>query len=519
MTGGRPAPTVPAANANLALLGRFWARWQPDAVAIACDDEEVTWADLERSSDALAHGLVAGGLAPGDVVAVLLGNRVEFLEVNQAALKAGAMVAPLNLRLAPAEVAHQVAQSGASWLVTETALLPAVEAAVEEVPGLRVVDVDDQGLDALRRPGGPFPIAPRDPTDGAYLAYTSGTTGLPKGAVLTHGGVQGTGAVRNAVYGLTSADRVLCVAQLGVAGTLLATWSLTCLVAGATMVLERTFDASDSVALIEERRVTTMFAVPIFFERMAGQAHFGTADLSAFRHAVTGGASVTHELLRQFHARDIPLVQGYGMTESCAAGTFLSDRESEVRLGSSGIPLIGHEVRITDDDGRDRPPGEPGEILLRGPGVLREYHRAPEATAAALHGGWLHSGDIGYLDDTGYLYVVDRKKDMVITGGFNVYPAEVERALAGLGGLDLCVIGVEDERWGETPVLVVHAEAGELDLDAVRSTLVRTLADFKRPRHVVVSDAPLPRSALGKLVKHELRQRYPVLPPSAIALW
>ena len=503
---------------NLAYLSRFWAKWKPEIIAVTCDNDNLSWSELETRTDALARGMLQQGVNKGDVVAVLMTNSVTYLEIALAAIKVGAICAPLNLRLTPNELTHQLENSGAVCVFSESGLIDRLQSSAEKLNQLRVVSVDDgaeDSLESFRVDGSPFPIVDCDDDDGVFLAYTSGTTGLPKGALLTHGGVRISAVTRNLVYGHTNSEKLLCVAQLGAGGTMVATWASTCVVGGASIVLEQQFDPERSLSMIEHDRITTMFAVPIFYERMSQEPAFENSNLLAFRHAVTGGASVSLDLLRRYHARGVPMVQGYGLTETSASGVCLRDEESETRIGSAGIPVFNAALKIIGATGEELPPGEPGEILIRHPGVMKEYFRSPELTAEALRDGWLHTGDIGLLDSEGYLYVIDRKKDMLISGGFNVYPAEIERALAGNKGYDFAVIGIPDSRWGEVPLLLVETQEDSIDIGRISIICETELADFKRPRWAVRIEGPFPRNSLGKIAKNELRARYRTLPDDA----
>ena len=383
-----------------------------------------------------------------------------------------------------------------------------------ERPALVVLDVDDaswaERVTSGRRPA-PVDVADDDPF---FICYTSGTTGQPKGAVLTHRSWFYASMVRALQGGINKNDRILLPFPLaftgGLALAMVALWS------GATLVLEPAFEPGRALELIEAQRITVFMAVPTLFQLMAQHPAFAATDISSIRCASSGGATVPVSLLRTFLDRGITMTQTYSLTEVSASGITLPYHEAFERVGSCGVPAMHSEAKIVDDDGVEVPPGTVGEIAIRGPEVMAGYWRNPEATAAALRDGWCHTGDLGRMDDDGYFYVVDRAKDMLISGGLNVYPAEIERELAGLDGIvELAVIGVPDERWGETPAVIAVTDGRTLTGADVLARCDGRLADFKLPRYLVVRDSPLPRNMSNKVLKAELRAQYADLPETA----
>jgi fatty-acyl-CoA synthase len=498
---------------NLADICRHWARWQPAEVALWFDGATITWRDLDRRTDELAAGLAASGVGVGDRVALLMLNRPEWIEVELAALKLGAVVVPLNVRFTPPEIAFVVADAGCRLVVTEDALAGGLAAARERDPGLLVVTAEE--LDRLRVDGGapPDPAPTRAP-DPAFICYTSGTTGDPKGAVLTHGSWNVASQGWAQAIQLVLSDRVYLPFPLAFTGGLAV--HLFTMWAGARLVLDRAFDPDRTLSLFESERLTALLAVPVIHQQLVDHPRFAGADLSSWRVACSGGASVPASLIAQVQARGVPMLQGYSLTEASAAGTILPGHDAERKLGSAGLAIPHGRVGVLDADGRPCAPGEVGEIVVAGPQVMAGYWNQPEASAAALRDGWLHTGDLGRLDDEGYLYVVDRAKDMLISGGLNVYPAEIERQLAALPGVvEVAVIGVDDERWGETPAVIAYTGGAPLDGATVLAACEGVLADYKLPRYLVVSDEPLPRNMSGKILKRDLRARYADLPGTA----
>lgn len=493
---------------DLTDIGRHWARWQPDAVALRFEGAGITWRQLQQSTDALAAGLARLGVDAGDRVAVLMSNRPEWIEVSLAALRLGAVVVPLNIRFTPAEISFVVADAGCGVVVTEHALEAGLAALGETAGAVTVILAEE--LDRLRSADRP-PSVDTAWDDPAFICYTSGTTGDPKGAVLTHGSWNIASQGWAQAIQLTQADRVYLPFPLaftgGLAVFLFTYW------AGARLVLDRAFDADRTLELFESERLTALLAVPVIHQQLVDHAGFEHADLSSWRVACSGGASVPQSLIATVQARGVPMLQGYSLTEASAAGTILPGHDARRKLGSAGLAIPHGRIDVVDDDGRSCAADEIGEIVVAGPQVMSGYWNQPDATAEALRNGWLHTGDLGRLDDEGYLYVVDRAKDMLISGGLNVYPAEIERVLASLPGVvEVAVIGVPDRRWGETPAVIAWTGGASLDAAAVVDACSGVLADYKLPRYLVVREQPLPRNMSGKVLKRDLRDEYADLP-------
>jgi fatty-acyl-CoA synthase len=494
-------------------LGR-WVRDRasitPGRIAIEYRGEPTTYAELDARSERLADGLLRLGLRRGDRVASLTGNRPEHVELFFACAKAGLVLAPLSWRLAPAELAYQLTDAEPAVLFVEPERDSLADAALQVAASTpRRLALARAELDALAPAGATTPQdAPADDDD-LLLLYTAGTTGRPKGARLTHRNCFWTNLSLDRTADLSATDVVLqMLPQFHVGGwnvqPLLAWWK------GATVVLEPKFDAARALELIESRRVTTMMGVPANYLFMAGDRRFGDADLSSLRRAIVGGAPMPEPLLRTWRDRGVEIVQGYGLTEASPNVLCVPPEDAMRRLGWAGKPYPHVEVALADPesgapiDGRGS-----GELLVRGPGVFAGYWRDPEATRAALREGWLHTGDIAERDDEGFYRIRDRIKDMYVSGGENVYPAEVEAALHEHPAVaDAAVIGVPDERWGEAGVAIVVARPGaRVDEQDLIAHCRARLAAFKAPRVVRFAEE-LPRSASGKLLKRELRERY-----------
>ncbi|MFC6085120.1 acyl-CoA synthetase [Sphaerisporangium aureirubrum] len=488
-------------------LGRWprdRARATPERTAVVFGDEEITYATLDARSERLASALLRAGARPGDRVASLTGNRPEHVELFFACAKAGLILTPVNVRLTAPEIAYQLSHAEPSFLFADPALLPlAAEARAASGHPVRIAELTRPALDSLA-PGAEVP-APAD-GDGLLLVYTSGTTGRPKGALLSHANCFWTNLSLDRGCELREDDVVLQVLpQFHVGGwnvqPLLAWWK------GATVVLEPSFDPGRALRLIADRRVTTMMGVPATYLFMAQHPGFAAADLSSLRRVMVGGAPMPEPLLRTWLDRDVPIVQGYGLTEAAPNVLCLPPADVARRVGWAGVPYPHVDVALRDTETGElvHGPGA-GELLVRGPNVFTGYWRDPAATRAAVTGGWLSTGDIAERDADGYHRIRDRAKDMYISGGENVYPAEAESVLhAHPGVAEAAVVGVPDPRWGEVGcAFVVPAAGAAADADTLLAHCRAHLAGYKVPRHVVLVDR-LPRSAVDKVLKSELR--------------
>jgi fatty-acyl-CoA synthase len=510
--GGARRPT--GRSSGELTLGR-WVRDRalvtPARVAIEHRGEPTTYAELDARSERLADALLRLGLRRGDRVASLTGNRPEHVELFFACAKAALVLAPLSWRLAPAELAYQLAHAEPAILFVEPDQDSLADAALKLAASRpRRLALARAELDALAQPDATtsHDVA-ADDDDDLLLLYTSGTTGRPKGARLTHRNCFWTNLSFDRTADLSATDVVLQVLpQFHVGGwnvqPLLAWWK------GATVVLESRFDPARALELIERRRITTMMGVPATYLFMAGEPRFADADLSSLRRAIVGGAPMPEPLLRTWRDRGVEIVQGYGLTEASPNVLCLPPEDAMRRLGWAGKPYPHVDVALADPasgtliDGRGS-----GELLVRGPNVFAGYRHDREGTRASVRDGWLHTGDIAERDAEGFYRIRDRLKDMYISGGENVYPAEVEATLHEHPAVaDAAVIGVPDERWGEVGVAIVVVDPGaSVDEQVLLAHCRRRLAAFKTPQGVRFTQE-LPRSASGKLLKKELRDRF-----------
>lgn len=487
----------------------------PDKAITVFDGQTTTYGDMAQRATALAGGLADRGVGPGDVVALLSFNCPEFLETVFAANYLGAIAMPINWRLAAPEVRYILEHSGASALVCDDSLIDLANDATRGIEATLVrasvtPDLSD-GWTTLAELRAASRRAVRVPTasdDVHRLMYTSGTTGRPKGVMITHANLAWKNLAHIVEFGFTSNDLGLACGPLYHVGALdLTTTSL--IAAGATTMIHRSFEASAVVDEIERSRVSTVWLAPAMVNAIMALPDIEQRDLSSVRVVINGGEKMPIPLIERIQ-RTFPsawFADAYGLTETVSGDTFL-DRDSIMsKLGSVGRPCLYLELDIWDEQGASLPAGERGEIVMRGPKIFKGYWRDPEATAAAFAGGWFHTGDIGVRDDDGYLYILDRVKDMIVSGGENIASSEVERVLYEHHAvLETAVVGRADDRWGEVPVafVVLRQDAIATDEELLEHCRAQ-LARFKVPREITFLDA-LPRNPSGKVLKRELRR-------------
>jgi fatty-acyl-CoA synthase len=481
-----------------------------DALAIVNEETRLTYAALADRIDRLANALAARGITRGDRVAYLGTNAPEFLETLFACGQIGAVFVPLNVRLAAGELAYALDDSGATLLVHGAAFtdLVAPTGVRQIVVTAGPVEGADRYADVLGAAPADHPDVPVSLDDPALILYTSGTTGRPKGAVLSHGNLTWNALNVLVDYDVTSAEVALMVSPLFHVASL-GMGALPTLLKGGTLVLQAKFEPAAVLAAIVEHRVTALSGVPTTFQMLAEDPGWATADLSSLTKLTCGGSTVPARVAQAYEARGLAFSSGYGMTETAPGATSLSPRHSRERSTTSGLPHFFTDIRIVDAGGRDLAAGEMGEILISGPNVFRGYWNRPEATAEAMTDGWFRSGDLGFRDEQGFLTIADRAKDMFISGGENVYPAEVEQVIMELPEIaSVAVIGVPDERWGEVGRAIVTSTSGAtVTHEMVARHLNGRLARYKIPRTTIVV-GNLPRTASGKVRKRELREQF-----------
>ena len=494
------------------------ARRHPDRLALVFEGETRTFAQLDERANRLANALAQRGVRQGDNVALLLYNRIEVIEAFFGCQKLGACPVPMNFRLAQDELDYILGDAQAVGLIADEQLAERAVAARAALPALGF------HLAIGSAPDGAEPYeaalsaaAPDQPDvlvreeDLAFLMYTSGTTGRPKGAMLSH--LNLVANTLNWVQEMQVEHDDVWLSGLplfhigGVNGVLPFIY-----VGGTTVITPSTgFDALDSLRKLEEHRVTVCYFVPTQWAEICALPEVREVDTTRVRKALWGASTAPLSTLEALSATfpSVEIVNAFGQTEMSSNTCFLKGEDAVRKMGSVGKPVVNVEVRVVDDAGDDVPQGEVGEIVYRGPTVMQGYYRNPEATAEAFAGGWFHSGDLVRVDEEGFIYVVDRKKDMIISGGENVYPAEVERALAEHPAVaEVTVVGVPHPKWVETPLAVVvlrdGAEASEAEL--IEHCRTR-LAGYKKPGGVAFA-TELPRNAAGKVLRRRLRDAH-----------
>jgi long-chain acyl-CoA synthetase len=504
---------------NLAAILTETAHAAPDKPVAVFDGGQLRYGELDRASDRVAANLAAAGIMPGDRIALQLPNIPQFLISYFGILKAGAVVVPLNVLLRAPEIAYHLEDSGALVLITwEGVLAEAVKGAeaagsgaifaVGHAAGAAGAMPFERLLDGVAPP---VEMAMRQPADTAVVVYTSGTTGQPKGAELTHIQLYMNADIPGRLFDVQPDDVVITVLPLFHVFGLSSILDV-CVRFGCTMSLIPRFTPAAVLAAIQRDRATIFEGVPTMFADLLAYPDLGRYDLSSLRVAISGGASIPAPVLDAFEERfGLVILEGYGMTETASTTTF-NPSAAERRAGSVGKPIWGTQTQVWDDEGCPLPPGPEhvGEIVTRGLHVMKGYLNRPEATAEAFTGDWLHTGDLGYFDEDGFLFILSRKKELIIRGGYNVYPSEVENVLhAHPAVAEAAVVGVPDERLGEEVMAVVIARATvELREIELVAWCRERLAAYKCPR-VFQFRSELPKNTLGKVLKDELARAQP----------
>jgi long-chain acyl-CoA synthetase len=492
--------------AGLSSLLDHAAADQPDGTAVRMDDLTVSYRQLSEAAARVAGLLRSSGVAPGDRVGLMLPNIPAFPIAFYGALAAGAVVVPMNPLLKAREVGYYLGDSGARLMFAwQGAAGEAAKGAADA--GAQVIVVDDADLSAVLAGTEPdaSPVTAGDDDD-AVILYTSGTTGQPKGAQLTHGGL-----LRNA--GLTAQTLLHNAADDVMMGCLplFHVFGLTCglnatIAAGGTLTLLPRFDPGKALEIIERDAVTIFEGVPTMYAAMLHHQAAGQAQTASLRLCVSGGAAMPVEILRAFEDKfGCMILEGYGLSETSPVASF-NHPDKPRKPGSVGTPVAGVQMRLVGDDGHDVPPGEVGEIAIRGHNVMKGYWGKPEATAAAIPDGWFRTGDLGRVDEDGYYYIVDRKKEMIIRGGYNVYPREIEEVLHEHPAVaEVAVIGMPHAELGEEVGAAVALKPGATATpEELRQYARDRVAAYKYPRKVWLVET-LPKGPTGKILRREVQ--------------
>jgi long-chain acyl-CoA synthetase len=491
---------------NLARILTETAAEHGDRVAFKLDDAELTYAALDGASARVAGLLKAKGVEPGDRVGLMLPNVPYFPAIYYAILRAGAVVVPMNVLLKEREVAYYLDDSGAKLLFAWHGFAEAAEAGAAAAGSECILVTPGEFEQLLGEQDPAEDVVERGSDDTAVILYTSGTTGKPKGAELTHPNLHKNCSMTSVTLGKFSHEDVLLGAL-----PLFHSFGQTCTMnsavsVGATVTMIPRFDPEKALEIIERDGVTVFQGVPTMYNAMLHANRADSADVSTLRLCMSGGAAIPVELIRAFEEKfDSPILEGYGLSETSPVASF-NHPDKERKAGSIGTPIEGVEMQIWDDDGNEAAEGEVGEIVIRGHNVMKGYWQRAEATDEAIDAdGWFRSGDMAKVDEDGYFFIVDRKKDLIIRGGYNIYPREVEEILYEHPAVqEAAVVGIPDDSLGEEVAAAVVLKEGEtLDAQELKTYVKEQVAAYKYPRKVWFLDE-LPKGPTGKILKREI---------------
>ena len=488
-----------------------------EAVVDYASSRRFTFKELNERSNRIANALAELGIQKGDRVAILMYNRVEYLESFCGLAKLGAICVPLNWRLVPDELTYIMQDAGVSAVLYEQAFGEQIESlyakeALAVQHWVEVAQGDHQPFahsyeTITDQASTAEPVCTSGDDDDLFIMYTSGTTGLPKGVVHTHETISWALITILATADTRFMDRYSIALPLFHVGAL--TPILGNIYIGITSVLLQQFDPGLMWEIIEEERITITLAVPAMLNFMLAVPELKTADRSTLRWIMSGAAPVPTTLIEQYAGLNVEIHQVYGLTECGGPACLISPTDALQHVGSTGKAFFHTEVRVITSDGRDVSPGEPGEVIVRGRHIMKAYWNNPEASAQTIRNGWLHTGDIALMDADGFITIHDRLKDMVISGGENVYPAEIENVLLGHPEVaEVAVIGQPSERWGESPFAIVVRKDEQLSVATLMGYCETKLARFKLPKGVAFVDS-IPRNPTGKALKRLLREQFP----------
>lgn len=503
-------------NIGNLLRKRAYMLPEKEAFVDLSSGKRFSYAEYNNRTNRAANALLSLGVGQGDRVALLLQNSNEFMELFFAIAKIGAICVPLNWRLAAEELAYILKDSGASTLVFGSNyenLVADIKSSASIATSIQHWLCSGKAPNSNTHASSFDILLQQSPTaepqlagfedDLLYIMYTSGTTGMPKGVMHSHNTALWAISSMAATWELRQSDRFLVALPLfhvgGLSPTLMAVY------AGVCAVVPSGFDADGFWKIIASERVSNSLMVPTMLNLMLQSEGKVSCDHSSLRWLAVSGAPVSISLLDAYRALGVELQQLYGLTEACGPGCQLTGNDVARKAGSAGRAFLHNEIRIVDDSGEEVPTGERGELVIQGKHLMLGYWSQPEASATALRDGWLHTGDVATMDEEGFVFIVDRLKDMIISGGENIYPAEIEKVIAGLAGvIEVAVIAQPDPKWGETPIAIIERSDTVLSEKAVLDFCKGKLAGYKIPKAVVFIDT-LPRTSTGKVKKASLR--------------
>jgi long-chain acyl-CoA synthetase len=474
-------------------------------------DRDITYRELDEASGSIACGLKGLGIGKGDRVCILMDNSPEYYFAYLGIMKLGAISGPVNCWWQTREIQYLIKDSGAAALIMDANYRPHIEKIKGECPGLK--HIIERGApdrtylsfeEMVSGKAAPEPVN-IGLDDISTIVYTSGTTGNPKGVLLSHGNILTNSMQAGKLANIRENDVVMCFLPLFHVNGLVITGTAP-MCAGSQIVLRKGFSAGEFWDCVSRYKVSIFSGVPTVYQILLNTPGSEKADVSSLRYGVCGAAPMPVETIRKFEEKfNMIIIEGYGLTEGTAGAT-ANPIDGVRKIGSIGIPLADSEVKIFDDDDREVPQGDVGEIVIRGGNVMKGYYNKPEETAKTLRGGWLHTGDMAYRDADGYLFIVDRKKEMIIRGGENIYPKELEEIMYSHPQVqEVAVVGVKDEIYGEEVMACIVPKSGEaIDTEAFRQWCKENMASYKVPRYVNIRPQ-LPKNILGKILKKELK--------------
>lgn len=496
---------------NIKEMVAMQARRYKDRIAIRFYERDITYRDLDEQSNRVANGLLKLGVGKGDRVCMLMDNSPEFYYTYFGIIKIGGIAGPVNCWWQIGEIQYLLKDSGAVALFCDHNYRGHIDKIIDGTPDLKHViereATDDRFLpfEKMLTESVELPAVEINPDDVSTIVYTSGTTGNPKGVLLTHRNILTNSWQASLLANIDENDVIMCFLPLFHVNGLVITGTSP-LTKGSQIVLRRNFSASEFWECVAKYRVSIFSGVPTVYQILLNTPGFEGLDVSSLRYGVCGAAPMPVDTIRKFEETfNMIIVEGYGLTESTAGAT-ANPIDGVRKIGSIGIPFAGTEIRILDEEDKEVPQGEVGEICIRGDNVMKGYFNKPEDTAQTLHGGWLHTGDMAYKDEDGYLFIVDRKKEMIIRGGENIYPKELEGIICRHPDVaEVAVVGVPDAIYGEEVMacLVLHPDR-VLTEEAFQDWCGTNMASYKVPKYVNIRTS-LPRNILGKLLKKELK--------------